>query len=139
MRDLTALGKANDAITQLNDISNQWQTWTPTLTWGTAIPISITAVARYKVIGKTVFFTIYVSATDGNGAVAPLTATLPVIPKTNIVFPAITCRQSVGGTVSARSGYVRDNGTNNDVTVSLTTSTALSALLVYISGFYEID
>lgn len=117
-----------------------WQTWTPVITWPGNVPTGMTVVAKFKKTGKTVFWSIAINATSGNDAAASSTyITLPIAPKANNVSPAISTFQGVGTASSARYGYVRDNGTNNDVRVLPTLGTAGQTYALYLSGFYEID
>lgn len=124
--------------TQLSDIANQWLDWTPTLTWTTATPSGIATKARYKQIGKTIFFNVYITCTDGLGATG-LSITLPIAPKTMFIYPSA---YSIAGSISSQSSktaYIRDNGTNNDVTfMYLATLTAGQNGVIRVQGFYEI-
>ena len=124
---------------QLADVMSEWSTWTPTLTWTAATPISVTTVARYKIIGKNTVFFIYVNAADGNNSSGTLAITLPVVPKNNNIMPSCSATQRIGGaTPSARGTFIRDDGTDNEIQLSVTTATAGSALYIFTSGNYEI-
>lgn len=131
--------KINKLNSQLSDMTNQWQDWTPTLTWSATIPVNVVTKAKYKQIGKTVFFTIKIDATDGTGT-STLAVSLPILPKINSIFPPITFLQVINTTgYSIRYGFVRDNGTNNDIRVYHSTLTAGQPFTFYISGFYEVN
>lgn len=120
-------------------ISSPWGTWTPSLNWGTGIPADAVTLAKYKQVGKTIFFSVKITSTDGNNA-SSLTVTLPVVPKTDNISPAVLFQNVVGGGSNTnKNAYIRDNGTNNDIVAVALSATDGSAYEVRISGFYEID
>lgn len=118
--------------------ASAWSDWTPTLTWTTANPTTPTTIARYKLIGKTCFFAVQISSTDGNGATG-LRFTLPATPKNIGANVPVNSQTLIGSSDSVRSAAVRANGTNNDCYfVYMGTATSASALGCYIAGQYEI-
>jgi hypothetical protein len=126
---------------ELADIASQWSTWTPTLTWATATPVSVTTLARFKVIGKTVMFQIYITATDGNGTTG-LNITMPTLfpPKANNMSPNITTQKYVGATGGIVHMRLRDDGINNDIYYPyMGTATGGTSFSVRITGLYEIS
>lgn len=138
-RDLTtAQGALTTATAQLADIADAWTDWEPTLTWATADPTGVTTIARYKQVGKTVYYLVNIDATDGNGA-TQLTATLPIAPKANNINPNIGVVIKIDSTNDVQHGYVRDDGANDDLWVGTGTLTELSAVQVRMSGFYETE
>lgn len=118
-----------------------WINWTPTVTgWAAGYVVN---VARYKLIGKTCFFTVDISGTSNSTAV-------------NIVMP-FTSYSGAGDPVwSGTNAYVQDNGTvattsasrwyigENSATLiaytnmSTGTWTASGAKRIRVTGFYEI-
>jgi hypothetical protein len=124
----------------LTGIANQWQTWIPTLTWSPSIPIDVTTIAKYKVIGKTVFVQLYIKSIDGNGATG-LRISLPgsAIPKNNNLGPFVPNTQLIGSTNQTRHAKIRDDGINNDIYFySFGSASAGSMVEVRITAFYEI-
>ena len=96
--------------------TSPWENWTPTLRWTNATPIGVTTIARRKIIGKTVFFTLKLSATDGNGATG-LNIKLPsdMLPKNNSLETPFYNYCVVGTTTTVRQVNLRDDGVNNDI------------------------
>lgn len=136
-RDLTtAQGALTTATAQLADIADAWTDWVPTLTWAMANPTGVTTIARYKQVGKTVYYLVKIDATDGNGAFQ-LGATLPIAPKANNINPNVGVVIKIDSTNEVQHGYVRDDGANNDLWV--VTGTLTDAVQVRMSGFYEIE
>lgn len=125
--------------TDLADMASEWKTWTPTISWGTATPDGVTTIAMYKKIGKTVFFNINITGTDGNGASTPTTITAPITPRANNATPTFTFMMTVSSTNYVRYGYIRDNGVNNDLYLFLQSAADGSSFAIRISGQYEID
>lgn len=116
-----------------------WKDWTPSLTWSTATPETPTVKARYKKIGKTVFFKIKIDSTDGNGT-TNVAISLPIVPKANNFMLYDYAMVGVGATGNIRYMQIRDNGTNNDVTfISIGTATDGQPLTMHLSGHYEVD
>lgn len=58
------------------ELSNNWEEWTPVLTWATADPVTPTVVARHKLVGGVCTFTLNISSTDSK-ATKGLTVSLP--------------------------------------------------------------
>jgi hypothetical protein len=137
----TLNNRLDNSDNQLANVTNQWQTWIPTLTWVTAIPVGVTTIARYKVIGKTVFYKLKIKATDGNGATG-ITISLPsdCIPKTNDLMNYVYNIVAVNSVASAsRAVFLRDNGVNNDLYYYyMGTATAGQTLQINMEGIYEI-
>jgi ABC-type uncharacterized transport system substrate-binding protein len=131
-------GQVTDNTKQLAEMAQEWTTWEPTIIWAIATPADVTTIARYKTIGKTVFFLVYISATDGNNAFGFQSITLPAVPKTNNINPMINTMHAIGTTITTRMGYIRDDGINNDMQIYTNQLTDGSAIKVYVSGMYEI-
>lgn len=74
------------AVGTVANFGSTWAAWTPTITAQTGTYTSTSTVSRYMQIGKTVYFTIYLTVTTTGTASAATLATLPVAPKTNAVF-----------------------------------------------------
>jgi len=131
--------QANKANAQLAQIASEWLAWVPTITWVTATPSDVVTVARYKQIGKVVFFNVLITATNGNGVTTGSEISLPILPKTNNVSPVCYGYQKVAGAISSRNSFIRDDGVNNEIYLaSWTTATAGSSLEIGVSGTYEI-
>lgn len=113
-----------------------WAAWTPTLTWTTGAPASVTTVARYMKTNKTVFFNFRCASADGNGATA-LKFTLPVAPKDNNSFVAATALQKQNATWTNPEAYI-DDGTSYVEFRGFATATDGEAVEVIVTGFYEI-
>lgn len=113
-----------------------WSAWTPELTWTTGTPASLTTVARYMKINKTVFFNFYCSSADANGATA-LTISLPVAPKDNNSFIPVNSLQLQNATWSNPFGYIDDEA-SVIAFYKLTTGTDAQAIKVIVSGQYEV-
>lgn len=113
-----------------------WAEWAPTLEWTGTPPASITTVARYMKANKTVFFNVYISSTDGNGATA-LAIPLPVAPKDNDSFIPLTALQLNNLTWSDPKAYI-DDSSSNITFYGFTTAVDGEAVKVIVSGQYEI-
>ena len=118
-----------------------WQDWTPTVTgWAAGYVVN---TARYKLIGKTCFFTLDISGTSNSTAV-------------NIVMP-FTSYSGAGDPVwGGTNAYVQNNGTvattsasrwyigENSATLIAHTNmstgawTSSGAKRIRVTGFYEI-
>ena len=117
-----------------------WENWAPSLRWTNATPIGVTTIARRKIIGKTVFFALKLSATDGNGATG-LNIKLPsdMLPKNNSLQTPFYNNCVVGTTTTVRQVNLRDDGVNNDINFGfMGTATASQPFKVQINGTYEL-
>jgi hypothetical protein len=115
-----------------------WAAWTPTLNWTTATPISASVKARYTQIDKTVFFSLFIQSSNGNGA-TNLTISLPVNPKANSMYPSATSFQIISSTKTNPIAAIDDGGTNNTIYFyNFSTATPGSSLSLVCTGFYEI-
>lgn len=79
--DVSALGSTVSGLDTRTEaieaqLSNNWEEWTPVLTWAIADPVTPTIVARYKLVGGVCTFTLNISSTDSN-ATTGLTVSLP--------------------------------------------------------------
>ncbi len=127
---------ANASISQLQA---PWLTYTPTLTWTTAVPIGVTTITRYKIIGKTAFLKIKISATNGNGATG-CDITLPIAPKLNNIVPMIPSQCAVGATYTVRSLKIRDDSATIGLSYNfMGTATAGSTFEANAETCYEIN
>jgi hypothetical protein len=124
--------------TEMAEIQSEWSAWTPVLTWGTATPVGIVTNAKYKIIGKTLFYNIRITATNGNGSTF-LHISLPVVPKTNNIQPFVSHQIGIGASYTVRFIRLYDDGSTNNIRFMYTTMTSGSAVDLSISGFYEID
>jgi len=132
---IEAIGQATsdmDAVPQ----TKVWTTWTPTVTWTTGTPASISSVYRYCQIGKTVFFKIFMHSTDGNGATA-LTVTVPVTSKDNGANTMFTGLQLVDTTYSDPLPMLWEN--NSTIYFrGFKTCTDAKTVQILVEGFYEV-
>lgn len=129
----TALSLATETY---NIIDQDWQSWTPTLTWTGTPPLTPTTVAKYKQIGSTVHFNLSITSTDGNGATA-LTITLPIAPKVNSTTISLNAQEKVNTTWTNPLAYIVDSGSLIQFR-SFSTATDNVALEVLVSGSYEV-
>lgn len=121
--------------------TTSWASWSPTLTWTTGTPASLTTVARYKKVGKTVFFTFHTTSADANGA-TQLTVTLPETPADINSYVACSGYQLQNTTYYDCRPYIdaTDNTAGNRVLTfrSFQTATDAQTVTIAVSGFYEI-
>lgn len=111
----------------------EWKDWTPTLVWTGTPPSPVTKTARYCIIGKTLFFNVYVTSPDGNGA-TNLTISLPDKPKENCIA---TAQQGVGTTWTGPLCVL--NATAQQIQFrSISACTNAVACYFRITGQYEI-
>lgn len=122
------LGKAADVTA--------WAAWVPSLTWTGTPPASLTTVARWMKINKTVFFNFYTTSADGNGATA-LTISLPVAPKANGFIIPVTALELQNTTHTDPKAYIDDSG-SVIAFYGFTTATDSQAIKIKASGQYEI-
>lgn len=118
---------------RVNSKVGTWKSWTPTLSWTGTPPSPVTTTARYCITGKTLFFNVYVTSPDGNGATG-LTISLPVNPKE---LSVVSAQQGVGSTWTGPLCYV--NPSSNIIGFrSISTCTNAVACYFRITGQYEI-
>ena len=116
---------------------NAWTSWSPTLTWGTATPASLTIRANYVKIGKTVIFSFDASSTDSNGTTG-LTLTLPIQHAGDPVFVTAAERAGASGTTWYPVNAWIGSSANTVVFLGWTTATDGQAIWVACSGAYGI-
>jgi hypothetical protein len=130
---------AINTINQLSQKVGNWKDWTPTLTWTTGTPATdVVTTAKYVVIGKLCYFTLYYKASDGNGATA-LTVTLPVTAYDKAGSQPASCnaQQKVDTTWTNPLAYIDDD--NNLLKFrSLATVTDTNAVELLVTGFFEV-
>jgi hypothetical protein len=135
---IATLGQATtdmDAAPQ----TKMWGAWTPTLTWATATPASLTTIARYCQIGKTVYFTVYLNSTDSN-ATTGLEITLPVTAKDNAANVAIAGFEiagAAGTTYYNPYPYIYQN-VSKIYFGGFITATDAQRININLSGHYEV-
>ncbi|WP_230161500.1 hypothetical protein [Peribacillus simplex] len=125
---------------KVNVFKAQWENWTPTLIWATATPANVAIVARRKIIGKTVFFSLKITATDGNGATGlKIVPPSDMIPKNNFLATPFYNNVVVGAETTVKQVSLRDDGTNNDINFDfMGTATPGQGFATQISGTYEL-
>lgn len=118
--------------------TKMWGTWSPTLVWSTATPASLSTVARYCQIGKTVFFTIYLNSTDSN-ATTNLTITLPVTAKDNTANVAISGLEIAGAAGTTYYNPIAWLWQNTSMIYfgAFTAGTDGQRICINVSGMYE--
>jgi hypothetical protein len=135
--DSTYFAKATDFAT----VVDAWQDWTPTVTgWAAGYVVNI---ARYKLIGKTCFFTLDISGTSNSTAV---TATMPFTSYSGAGDPVWGSTNSYvqdGGTVATTSASRWYVGENSNLLIAYTNMsngawTSSGAKRIRVTGFYEI-
>lgn len=132
------LDELNDfTITQLIALNSVWKNWTPTLTWTTATPASVTTVARYITIGNTCFFNFMCTSADGNAA-TQLSISLPVAAKDNNSFISFTAQELVDTTWSNPLAYLDDD--SGGITFRIfSVATDTKTVTVVVTGQYEVS
>jgi hypothetical protein len=119
-------------------------TWTPTMTWGTADPAdyAANAIAEYWLGHGGVYFSVSTTTTDGNGA-SSLTISLPVIPAEYEIRVPVTAWATVDGTVTDIYGYIdAANNTEASRTVNFfnwATWTNAKTCSIQVTGWYPIS
>ena len=118
-----------------------WQNWTPTVTgWAAGYVVN---TARYKLIGKTCFFSVDISGTSNSTAV---TATMPFTSYSGAGDPvwggtnAYVQNNGTVATTSASRWYISENSATLIAHTNMSTGTwtASGAKRIRVMGFYEI-
>ena len=123
-----------------NSALGVWQDWTPAVTgWAAGYTVN---VARYKLIGKTCFFTVEISGTSNSTAVTISVPFLSYSGAGDPVWGGTNAYQVDNGVVSTAPGrwYIGENsGTLYAVKdMSAGAWTASGAKRIRVTGFYEI-
>lgn len=131
----------NNSLAAGSNILPAWAAYSPTLTWGTGTPASITTVARWKKVGNVVFLHIDISSADSN-ACDSLTITLPEDPVDNNDRTALAAIQKAGAggaTYSNPLAYIdMDSASKLIKFYAFTTGTDGQAVAIIVSGSYEV-
>ena len=126
-------------ITKTN--ADGWSDWIPTVTgWAAGYVVN---VARYKLIGKTCFFTLDISGTSNSTAV---TATMPFTSYSGAGDPvwggtnAYVQNNGTVATTSASRWYIGENSATLIAHTNMSTGTwtASGTKRIRVTGFYEI-
>lgn len=141
---ITGLGdpsNAQDAATKnyVDGLGSGWATWTASFTWEGANPTGLSQSCRWTERGKTVFFELQVSATDGNGGDNP-TITLPHDHADNDVcaMPVSYVRHGIGGAAKYDPHAYIDTGYGSIRFFEWAALTVGYPFYLHISGFYEV-
>jgi len=138
-----------DGLQKIQDIGNglatrpietKWSAWTPTLTWATATPVSVSTTARYARIGNTIFFVIYITSTDSNATTGLTITGLPGNPYSGTVYPVVSAYENynTAGTKVVLAAVINpDSGSQNLQFLNFATPTDGQKVQVYVTGFYE--
>lgn len=120
---------------KINSKIGAWKAWVPTLTWAAGTPSPVTKTGRYCIIGDALFFNIYITSTDGNGATG-LAISLPVTPVENC---SVSAQQGVTTTWTSPIAFVNSATTEiNFRAGSVSTCTNGATCYFRITGQYEI-
>lgn len=120
------------------DTAPQWQSWSPTLTWGTATPDSLVTIAKYHKVGTLVHFMFECHSSDGNNA-SSLTISLPVNEKGDNIHSQFSCSQVVNGVWADNLISFCNADAETHVIEFRNFDVCSNALTFYlfVSGFYE--
>jgi hypothetical protein len=131
------VGDLQREVEKVKHIDGEWTDYTPYLVWGTATPEgSVSTLGSYKIVGKTCYFTLNYSATDGNGATS-LSLSLPCY-ATGPTSVTVAAVQKVDTTWSNPISYIA-SGTAKVQFLGFSAATDTKAIAVLVSGFYEIE
>ena len=118
-----------------------WAAWSPSLVWTGGTPTGVTTVSRYTKIGRTIFFKLYVIATDSQG-VTNLSFSAPATPANTGGFAHFAARETYGasGTTNATiSFYLNENGASTTIaTTQFNAATSGQQVRIMLEGFYEV-
>jgi hypothetical protein len=142
--DVSTLGSTVDGHTTLisgletraeaieAELSNNWEEWTPVLTWADADPVTPDVVARFAKMGNICHFEIQITSTDCN-ATTGLTISLPVSRAEtglkNVMYSAINSCPTLA--------YIEDSD-NLIKFVGFATHADGDPIAIYVSGTYEV-
>ena len=117
-----------------------WQDWTPTVTgWAAGYTVN---VARYKLIGKTCFFTLDISGTSNSTAVNIVMPFTSYSGAGDPVWGGTNAYVQNGGTVAtvASRWYISENSATLIAHTNMSTGawTSSGAKRIRVTGFYEI-
>jgi hypothetical protein len=127
--------RTNQGVTDVWE-GDGWHNWVPSLSWTTGNPVTPTTKARYMIQNHTLFFNVYITSSDGNGA-TDLVIPLPFPPKDNDAFVGVNASELVGANFSVMGGYI-DDGASNIEFSNFQPATAENGLQIIVSGQYEI-
>jgi hypothetical protein len=118
------------------DLSTGWTSYTPTVTAGSGSFTSVSAVGRYKQIGKTVFFAITITITTNGTAGTNVLASLPVTAAAAAgVYHIVAGRALIAGNML--QGAISPSGTTIDIRLYNNAYGGASNELLAVSGSYE--
>jgi hypothetical protein len=120
---------------------NAWANWTPTLTWSTATPASVSTQARYVQIGKTIYFDMLTASTDSNATTGLTISNFPGTKITTVNYTAFSAWERYGAAGNTWSPVVAViNFTTGVVTIAdFKTATDGQLVWIGIQGFYEVS
>lgn len=122
--------------TKTNGYESAWTAWVPTVTAGSGTFTTLgTITARYKQIGKTVFFYIAIPITTNGTAASSVRATLPAT-AANTVAQTANGRETTS-TGKALSSFIAANTTTLQTTFFDGTYPGADGATISISGHYE--
>jgi hypothetical protein len=118
------------------DLSTGWASYTPTVTAGSGSLTSVSAVGRYKQIGKTVFFALTITITTNGTAGTNVLASLPVTASSAAgVYHVVAGRALIAG--SMLQGAISPSGTTIDIRLYNNAYGGANNELLAVAGSYE--
>jgi hypothetical protein len=127
---------SNGGTVMLSGASGAWTDYTPVATPAAGAITSYTSAGRYRVVGKTVWFTAVVTITNKGTGSGALQITVPVGTAAGITAVAgfeTTAFRSVAGYIAGSSNYVRAVYASDAATPIVDTASAI------VSGSYEMN
>jgi hypothetical protein len=116
-----------------------WADYSPSPVWTGGTPASLTTVARWVQIGKTVFIKVYFSSADSN-ACTNLSFSAPVAGANTGGYAHFAARQTYNGTLNATiSFFLNEDGASTTIaTTQFNACTDGQNVKVILEGFYEV-
>jgi len=133
---------AQDATTKnyVDAVGQAWAMWTPTLAWGTATPTGITTKARWTQIGRIVFYSTSIYATDSNGCTS-LTITSPKAGVVTGMYPPSDGHEQYGVGLATRRDPLAyyDPSLDKIYFNDFAAGTDEQPIYIAVSGSYEVS
>jgi len=126
--------------TYVNTVGQAWAAWTPTLAWGTATPTGITTKARWTQIGRIVFYSTSIYATDSNGCTS-LTITSPKAGVATGMYPPADGQEQYGVGLATRHDPLAyyDPSLDKIYFNDFAAGTDEQPIYIAVSGSYEVS
>lgn len=117
-------------------IIQEWQAYTPTLTWTFATPTGITTVGKYTQIGNIIFYSMYINATDSK-ATTDLSASSPTTPPYANTCLMVEYAGVALGSMGQTPILLKSNG-RTDTGGMFAAGTNGEPIRIIMTGFYPI-